>query len=147
MHRFGYPLLLVALSQAAAPGGAREPAGPSNRRSPLVISEIMYHPLDAGEGLNLEFIELYNAGLQPVSLSGWWLSGDVSFSFVAGTILQPGNFLVIAGAPAALTNRYAIRNVVGPYTNALPNDRGTIRLRNPAGAVVAGQPVNVAGLI
>ena len=136
MRRLGYALLLVALSQAAVPGGAREPVGPSNRRCPLVISEIMYHPLDPGEGLNLEFIELYNAGLQPVSLSGWRLSGEISFNFVAGTILEPGNFLVIAGAPAALTNRYAIRNVVGPYTNALPNDRGTIRLRNPAGAVV-----------
>jgi hypothetical protein len=39
--------------------GKTERPGPSTRRSPLTISEIMYHPAPRKDALNLEFIELY----------------------------------------------------------------------------------------
>ena len=40
-----------------------ERPGPSNRRSPFVISEIMYHPAPQEGGDNLEFIEIFTTYL------------------------------------------------------------------------------------
>ena len=55
---------LTARSLSADAANTEKP-GPSSRRSPLVISEIMYHPPTREDGANLEFIEIYNS--QP-----WW---------------------------------------------------------------------------
>src|SRR5688572_6794116 len=108
-----------------AQAAEREILGPSSRRTSLVISEIMYHPLRYEDGRNLEFVELYNAGIQPQDLTGWRLSGEVDYSFPAGTVLGPSNFLVVAASPAQLANHYAISHVFGPFTNALANEGGT----------------------
>ena len=45
-------------------------------------------------------IELFNSGSQPVSLTGWELSGGIHFNFTEGTTILPGQFLVIAKNPA-----------------------------------------------
>jgi hypothetical protein len=112
-----------------------EPPGPSSRRTGMVISEIMYHPSDRPDGRNLEYIELYNARSVFEDLSGWRLSGSVDYTFPAGFSLQAGEFVVIAASPDDVKAVYGISNVLGPYTNNLPNDRGTIRLRNNADAI------------
>ena len=81
---FLHGILLAALSAGflsfAGPethAALAEPLGPSSRRTGLVISEIMYHPLPRPDGKNLEFIELYNSEAIPADLSGYRLSGDV----------------------------------------------------------------------
>jgi len=73
----------------------------------VVISEILYDtPLN--EDLSQtphcfgEFIELYNAGTEPVNLTGWQLGTQTpvqSYSF-SGVVLAPHSFLTVAfGAP------------------------------------------------
>jgi len=44
---------------------------------------------------------------------------------------------VVAANPADVAEVYGLTNVLGPWsgTNALPNDRGTLRLRNAQGAI------------
>jgi hypothetical protein len=122
-----------------------EPLGPSSRNTGLVITEIMYHPRLTNL---LEFIELFNAQPYPENLTGWRISGDVDYTFPAGTSIQPGQFLVIARNPVALQSAYpGLSGVLGPWrgasasdpnfsTNALPDDEGTVRLRNKSNAVL-----------
>ncbi len=128
--------VLVA-TPARAQLGRTEPLGQSSRRTSLVISEIHYNPLDRADGLNLEFVELYNALSTPEDISGWRLDGSADFTFPPNTILAPGAFLVVAQSPADLGAVYSLVGVLGPFanTNSLPNTRGTIQLRNPNGAV------------
>lgn len=112
----------------------RDPLGQCSRLTPVVISEIMYHPLPA-DGQDLEYLELYNAFGTPEDLSGYRLSGDIDYTFPPQTILEGGSYLVVARTPADVQNHYQLSRVLGPYTGALPKKGGTIRLRHRTGAV------------
>ena len=120
-------------------GETVEPIGPSSRRTGLAISEIMYHPPERADGKNLEFVELYNSEEVPADLTGHRLSGDFDFVFPTNTVLAGLGYLVVAPDRGALQQVYGLSGVLGPAvpgTNSLPNAAGTIRLRNPAGAVL-----------
>ena len=67
----------------SADAASTEQPGPSNRRSPLVISEIMYHPAVREDGANLEFIEIYNSQPWWGEISNFRIDGDVRFTFPA----------------------------------------------------------------
>src|SRR6185436_18302068 len=81
-----------------------EPIGQADRKTGLVISEIMYHPGNSRGTINtnaegfvtnsLEFIELFNTMGTPEDISGFRVSGDVDYTFAPGTILPGGGFLV-----------------------------------------------------
>jgi regulation of enolase protein 1 (concanavalin A-like superfamily) len=86
----------------------REPLGPSNRRTGLVFSEIMYNPAPRQDTNNLEFIEIYNGESIFVDLTGWRIAGGVEYLFPDGFRLEAGQFAVIAADPAALQSAYGI---------------------------------------
>ena len=67
-----------------------EPLGPSSRRTGLVITEIMYHPAPRTDLRKLEFVELYNSNPTIEDISGFRISGDVDYTFPAGTIIPGG---------------------------------------------------------
>src|ERR1051325_5389757 len=113
-----------------------EPLAACSRRTGLVLSEIMYHPKNRPDSNNLEFIELFNSQAFYEDISGYRLSGDISYTFPSGTVLPAGGFLVVAHAPADVQNVYGLAAVLGPYTNSLPNDTGLVRLRNRQDAVL-----------
>lgn len=115
-----------------------EPLASSTRRTALLISEIMYHPAPRPDSNSLEFVEIYNSQAFYEDISGHRLSGDIDFTFPPGTILPSGGFAVVARNPAALQAAYSLSGVAvfGPYTNNLPNDKGTIRLRDELDAVL-----------
>ncbi len=97
----------------------------------IVITEIHYNP-PAGE--NEEFLEILNREPPRADLSGWTLEGEVSYRFPRGTIILPGEYLVIARNPQVLKARYpALRRILGPFTGRLDNKGGSIALRNRAG--------------
>jgi hypothetical protein len=87
-------LLTIA---AALPQG-----GQGSSSAPVVINEFVYDDSGTDE---FEFVELYNRSTTPVDLSNWSLVGDdsngVNFTetFPAGTILNPGDYLVIGDGP------------------------------------------------
>lgn len=114
----------------------REPLGPSSRRTPIVFSEIMYHPAPRQDGRVLEYIEIFNSQAYYEDISGYRLSGDVQYTFPPGTVLGSGAHLVIAANPADIKTVYGIENVVGPYTNELPDGSGAVQLLGRAGAVL-----------
>ena len=109
---------------------------PSSRGTPLIISEIMYHPREPGGTENLEYIEIFNT--EPVSeiMSGYRISGAVDFTFPSNTSLAGRSFVVVARDPEALRQATGMGNVIGPYAGSLPNDGGQVRLSNRAGALL-----------
>ncbi|MGC3961204.1 MAG: lamin tail domain-containing protein, partial [Verrucomicrobiota bacterium] len=113
-----------------------EPLAASSRRTGLVISEIMYRPAARPDGKNLEFVELFNASAFSEDLSGYRLSSAVDFTFPPGTTLPAGAFLVVAKSPADLQSVHGISGVLGLYTNNLPNDSGTLRLRDEQDSIL-----------
>jgi len=116
------------------------------------FSEIMYHPveepvfntnglpaLDLSEDVH-EYIELYNWGTEAVPLSGWSVTGEVTFQFTNGPLLAPGGLVVVAGDPQHLlaVSAYGLSSdqVVGPWQGRLDNSGGTLTLRDVAGKTV-----------
>src|SRR2546428_13921360 len=74
-------------------------AGGTAWGQPLVINEIMYHPLQpqfGAEPVAEEFIELFNTGATNVNLAGWRFSKGGRFTFPANTVLGPGGCIVRA---------------------------------------------------
>jgi hypothetical protein len=116
---------------------ALEPAGPSSRRGPIIISEVMYNPTNTVDGKNLEFIEIYNSNPFPEEISGYQMAGEVEFTFPTNSMLPARSYVVIAGAPDDLQAVYGpIGNLVGAYSNKLANGSGTLQLRNRQGGIV-----------
>lgn len=113
-----------------------EPLGPSSRRCGLAISEIMYAPKPRVDGKNLEFVEIFNSQSIAEDMSGYRLSGGISYTFATGTVLAAGAFLVVAKVPADIIAVYGLTsNLFGPYTGSLSDNGDTIRLRNELDAV------------
>ena len=113
-----------------------EPPGPSNRRSGLVISEIMYHPAAQTNGSDVEFIELFNSNPFFQEIGGYQIHGDVDFVFPAGTIMKGGEYVVVARDPSGLAAADGLSSVYGPYQGQLSRNSGTVRLANQRGAVL-----------
>lgn len=61
------------------------------RIGPVVISEIMYNPLETDS----EFVELHNVSTSPVDISGWDIDGIGGFAFPSGTVIAAGGFVVL----------------------------------------------------
>jgi hypothetical protein len=108
--------------------------GPSSRRSGMIISEIMYHPQDRADAKNLEYVELYNTVPVSQKLDGYQLKGSIDYVFPAGTTVSGFSFVVVAKDVAAVQSVYGAANVIGPYTGSLPNDEGTVKLKDTLGA-------------
>lgn len=140
-----------------------EPPGPSSRKSPFVISEIMYHPAaltvvtnGATNQLDTEFLELYNANPFYEDLSGYRITGDITYTFPNGTGLAGLARLVLAKNPEAFQTQYqltnvtvlgygvteSVTNIVGGVTNLTTrlinslSRSGKVRLWNSSGGVI-----------
>jgi len=117
-----------------------EALGPSSRKTPIIISEIMYKPAPRADTNNLEFVEIYNSNPWFHDVSGYQLvSGNISYTFPPGTILNGGAFLVVAASPSGVQAVYGITNVLGPYTGSLKKS-DTLQLLDEQGAVLLTVP-------
>ena len=105
----------------------------------LFISEVLADPPTGAAGdanqdgardtYEDEFVELYNAGPNPISLAGWRLgdsspSPDTHFQFPADAVIEPGSYVVLFGGgnPAGFTVPvYADDGRIG--SNGLTNTR------------------------
>ncbi|MBN1505835.1 MAG: lamin tail domain-containing protein [Sedimentisphaerales bacterium] len=112
--------------------------GPARPGLALVVSEIMYHPVEDAitQDETLEFIELYNERAVSEELGNWAFTNGIECVFEPNTLLGPKQYLVIAYDPNAVKAAYGITNVVGPYTGRLNNDGERIDLSNANGGIV-----------
>jgi hypothetical protein len=117
-----------------------EPLGPSSRKTPISISEIMYKPAPRTDGNNVEFLELYNSNPWFHDISGYRIVGNnMTYTVPAGTIIPGGGFLVIAASPQSVQRVYGVTNVLGPYTGTLKNP-DSVTLIDEHGAVLLTVP-------
>lgn len=137
----------------------------------IVISEVHYHPTapTAAELAvdptfdqdDFEFIEIMNIGMDTVDLGeaafilipvGDELEG-VEFTFPLGTLIAPGERLVIAANSAAFATRYPGVTISGDYSSRLSNTGEWITLVDAGGNVIdsfryndiAPWPINADG--
>lgn len=107
----------------------------------VVINELHVDPDVKTQ--QVEFVELYNAGVQAVDLTGWRLDGGVFFAFPAGTSLSAGGYLIVvqdvddvkAKWTALKQPAYSSR-VLGPFGGKLDNEGDCVLLCNAAGGIV-----------
>jgi CotH kinase protein/Lamin Tail Domain/Fn3 associated/Chitobiase/beta-hexosaminidase C-terminal domain/Immunoglobulin I-set domain/Bacterial TSP3 repeat len=121
---------------------------------PLVINEIMYHPItgsgtNAFENTDEEYVELFNITPNAVPLydpaagtNHWKLSGAVDFLFPAAVTLPAAGYALVVGFDpatnvASLANfrsKYGVPTNVslyGPYSGKLNNAGASIQLYKP----------------
>ena len=117
----------------------------------LFISEVLADPPSGAagdanqdgqrDGYEDEFIELYNADTNPISLAGWRLgdstSPDTHFRFPADAVIEPGSYVVLFGGgnPSGFT--VPVYTDDGRIGNGLTNKGEDIRLIDDTGAEVA----------
>jgi hypothetical protein len=125
-------------------------ANATPRSGPIIINEIMYHPVETAGTPPLdnsleEFIELHNITTTPTSLAGWKLKGDSDFTFAPGTIVRPGDFVLVvsfnpatdAAALSSFRTKYKLTSstaIYGPYLPKLANDAQDVELASPVTA-------------
>ncbi|HSA03374.1 MAG TPA: immunoglobulin domain-containing protein, partial [Candidatus Paceibacterota bacterium] len=141
------------VAQAARTLG--EPNGPP-RVSPVVISEIHYHPPDAfannayWDNTGDEFIELCNVSAITVNLFDpmapahtWQLRDAVEFTFPPNQTMNPGTRLLVVSfdpitdpnSAAVFRSRYGLSGNVrlfGPYQGKLANGVDSVELVQPS---------------
>jgi hypothetical protein len=138
-------------------------ANSAPRVGPVVVTEIMYHPVDtirhnAFQDNSLdEFIELQNITDEAVLLydpahptNTWRLRDAVDFEFPSGTSIPVGGrILVVSFDPADTTkaNGFRTRNNVGagvplygPFRGKLDNSTEAVELERPDNPEPAGPP-------
>lgn len=104
--------------------------------SDVAINELNYDPADVDEqaGALREFIELYNPGPNAVDLSGYSFVDGVTYTFPAGSKLNPDSYLIIVRTPA-LWPRTSYP-VYGPYEGKLSNGGEKLVLQRADGTIV-----------
>jgi hypothetical protein len=119
---------------------------------PVVINEIMYHPLDGVENLESadhEYLELHNVSSVGVSLfdpanptNTWRVTGGISFQFPMGIALPARRYLLLvhfdpvanSAAASAFRTKYGVPVSVplyGPFSGRLGNDGEALALEMP----------------
>lgn len=93
----------------------------------IVINEIMFAPAAA----NAEYIELFNTSTNTAfDLSSWELRG-LGYTFPAGSMIQPTNYLVLAANRTAFAQTYGATNLVFDTFSGSPQPLATLSLVEP----------------
>jgi hypothetical protein len=104
----------------------------------LRVSEIMYHPADAGDpnDPNTEYLELTNIGAQAINLNLVRGTDGIEF-MLPGFELPPGGYCLVVKDAGAFTARYGPGlPVAGQYTGSLSNAGERITLQDAAGRLI-----------
>ena len=107
------------------------------RAQTVIINELHYHPGDGGS--SGEFVELHNYGSRDVDISGWLLSGAITYVFPQGSVMEAGGFLVIAANADLLAIRYDLPrdSLQGDFSGNLDNAGELLQLWTPLGYMVS----------
>ncbi|SVD44669.1 uncharacterized protein METZ01_LOCUS397523, partial [marine metagenome] len=83
------------------------------------FNEIQYNPVGVAE--DGEWVEVFNQMGIRTDMSGWSIKG-IGYTFPPGTIIDPGEYLVVYRNPAA--------DQLGPYSGSLDNSGELLELTN-----------------
>ncbi|MBE0534281.1 MAG: lamin tail domain-containing protein, partial [Phycisphaerae bacterium] len=103
------------------------------------ISEIMYHPADPnGTDTRGEFVELANAGDQPINLNMVEFTRGIRFAF-DDVSLEPGERVLVVEDEAAFRNAYpdSAATIAGTFSGKLDNAGENLALVDGLGRTIA----------
>ena len=116
---------------------------PSDQQQYLRITELMYHPAQAGSynEEEYEFIELQNIGAVPVLLDEVKLTDGIYYQFASGgnLSLAPGDYIVLVKNRDAFAWRYETNGIniaPGVYTGSLSNAGERIKLEDRTNSTI-----------
>ncbi|HEX2956473.1 MAG TPA: lamin tail domain-containing protein [Chitinispirillaceae bacterium] len=104
------------------------PAGPSSEGlKDIVITEINYNPepADSTDTCKYEFIEIRNNGTSSCDMSDVEFTSGITYKFPKGSVINAGDFYVIAENAADFKKRYGV-DPDDVYTGSLKNSGETI---------------------
>jgi hypothetical protein len=113
--------------------------------SNLVINEIHYSPSKhnpAGTSTwpadedHWEYVELFNRGTVPLVLDNAYFTRGISHRFGPGTVIFPGQYMVLASEPLRFAQRYPSVTIGGDYRGNLSNSGEPIELRDALGNLI-----------
>ena len=116
-------------------------------KATIIITEIMYHPSVADTTIDdglYEFLEFKNTGTTSIDASGYLVESGVLFLFPNGTIINPGEYVVIVSDLTAFSERYPTVTPLGVYSGRLNNGGETISLVTSTGTTVTEVTYNDA---
>ena len=101
---------------------------------PIIMNEIMYHPLTGGDH---EFLELYNPSpTEAVDLTDWRIDG-LRLRLPAGVVILPQDYLVVVRADVQFRSTYGSSHfVAAEYDGALDNAGECVSLLDATGTVI-----------
>jgi hypothetical protein len=104
----------------------------------VILNEIHFNPPDDGleAGTFREFIELYNPGSEKIDLSGYYFDKGITYTFSSGTLIEPGQYIVLALNPNHSIWRNRAFKIVGPYQGRLADSGERLTLNRPDGTIV-----------
>ena len=122
-----------AEDEPTAPAEQQAPPGPP---PPLRITEIF---ASAGEGSRdaaFEWVEVHNAGSEPIDLTGWTIADNVAVDVLQGGVVAPGAYATIGGSAEAAGGAADVALEDGRIGNGLANGGDVVTLRDPWGRFV-----------
>ncbi|MDR2138901.1 MAG: lamin tail domain-containing protein [Tannerella sp.] len=100
----------------------------------VLISEIMANPAGLTAFPETEYVEIYNASGDTVSLNGWYFVYDGKPTALPDSLLLPGSYAVLfRGGREIHVESGGIAIPVATFPSALSNDGKTVKLVNAAG--------------
>ena len=135
----------------AARTGGQAPDAPWTRTgattSPVVISEIFYHPPTGDD--DDEFIEITNATNNAIDLSGYTFTDGIDFTFPTTSLPASSSLVIAKNRARLLTNHPAIDPdlVLGNYAGTLSNGGERVALSRPVTDLETGDATSVLTLV
>ena len=101
---------------------------------PLIVINEVHHD-DTPKTVKGEFVELFNADEGSIDLSGWQLQGVGNYTFPAGTLMEPDQYLIIAEDMQVLRSKFKVLTS-HEYAGGLDNDGEDLKLIHSDGTLI-----------
>jgi hypothetical protein len=107
------------------------------------VNEVMYDPAPSGDDAANEWLELYNAGADPVDLGGWTLSDNSASDTLPPMTFPPGGYVVVAASNRFRDSYPGFSGALiavdsGRIGSGLANKGDRLLLSDPSGKVADG---------
>ena len=123
----------VEADEVAAPDEERSPAEPP---PPLEITEIFANAGEGSRDAAFEWVEIHNAGSEPIDLAGWTIGDNGEMDELPGVVVAPGAYVTVGGSAEAADGGAGIVVEDGRIGNGLANTGDVVLLRDPRGRIV-----------
>lgn len=107
----------------------------------IVISEVLYDPLQSGVDAPYEWLELQNTTSYPLTLAGWSLEDNAKQDAIPSLVIPPAGLAVVAASPDFYGDFPDYEGAIvfiedGELGNGLSNDGDRLILRDGAGKII-----------